>query len=75
MQLPLIEILYAALNSEIGVVVRTTQPDRLRQKLYAEKRKDEALKNISINASRTDPENELWIIKKPNIKEISNGEG
>jgi len=63
-ELPLINFLYQALNSESGVVVSTTDPERLRQKLYAERKKDPDLSCISINISRTQPESQLWLIKK-----------
>ena len=62
--LPLIEHLYRALNSTFGVVLRTNNVERLRQKLYAERKKDPDLACLSINISRTVPETEIWIIKK-----------
>lgn len=61
---PLIEYLYRALHSPHGVVVETSDPERLRQKLYAERKKDPDLSRISINISRTQPESQLWLIKK-----------
>lgn len=64
MKFPLIDVLYQALNSEYGVIVRTDNPERLRQKLYAERKKDSELGCLSINVSPTAPESELWIIKK-----------
>lgn len=60
----LIEYLYRALNSESGIVLETSDPERLRQKLYTERKKDPDLSCISINISRTQPENQLWLIKK-----------
>lgn len=62
--LPLIEHLYRAMNSEFGVVVQTNNVERLRAKLYAERKKDPDLAALSINISRTSPETEIWIIKK-----------
>lgn len=62
--LPLIHYLYQALNSEKGIVLETDNPERLRQKLYTERKKDESLSCISINISRTQPESQLWLIKK-----------
>ena len=63
MQFPLIDILYKALRAEIGIVVRTNDPERLRQKLYAARKEDEDLASLRITISRTSPENELWIVK------------
>ncbi len=62
--LPLIHYLYQALNSEHGIVISTSNPERLRQKLYAERKKDPELACISINISRTQPESEIWLTKR-----------
>lgn len=62
--LPLSSYLYQALNSESGIVLETSDPERLRQKLYAERKKDPDLSRISINISRTQPESQIWLIKK-----------
>lgn len=62
--LPLIHYLYQALNSEHGIVLETTDPERLRQKLYAERKKDPDLARISINISRTQPESQIWLTKR-----------
>lgn len=62
--LPLIHYLYQALNSELGIVIETTDPERLRQKLYAERKKDPDLARISINISRTQPESQIWLTKR-----------
>jgi hypothetical protein len=61
---PLIDLLYRAANAEFGIIVETSDVERLRQKLYTERKKDPALANISINVSRTQPETQLWIVKK-----------
>ena len=69
----LLELLYAALRAELGVRVPTPEPERLRQRLYAERRKaeDPALDVLSFIP---DPRGvaELWLVKtrKPNGKEI-----
>lgn len=62
--LPLIHYLYQALNSEFGIVLTTLDPERLRQRLYTERKKDPDLACISINISRTSPETEVWLVKK-----------
>ena len=63
-ELPLIHYLYQALNSEHGIDLETTDPERLRQKLYAERKKDPDLARISINISRTQPESQIWLTKR-----------
>lgn len=60
---PLIDLLYAALNSESGVVVETNSPERLRAKLYTERKKDPDFECLSFSISRTKPESELLIVK------------
>lgn len=72
MSLDLLEKLYEALRSPIGIVVSTEDPERLRQKLYALRRErqdeDPNLRVLSFLISPTSPGNELWIVKakKPN---------
>lgn len=61
--LPLSHWLYLALNSEFGIVVETDDPERLRQKLYVERKKDPDLSCISITISRTQPETQLLLVK------------
>lgn len=60
----ILDLLYQALRAERGVVVETSDPDRLRQKLYAERKKDPDLACISIVKSRTHPESQLLLVKK-----------
>jgi hypothetical protein len=62
--LPLIHYLYQAVNSPHGIVLETSDPERLRQKLYAERKKDPDLASISITISRTSPESQLLLVKK-----------
>jgi len=61
----LLEILYEAYRAELGIVVSTNDPERLRQKLYAERKKDPELACLSFRISPTNPGAELLIIKKP----------
>jgi hypothetical protein len=60
---PLLDLLYEALNSESGIVVETNSPERLRAKLYVEKKKDSDFECLSFSISRTSPESELLIVK------------
>ena len=63
---PLIELLYRAINSEFGIVVTTSNPELLRQKLYAERKaaNDPDLARLSFTLSRTNPESQLLLVKK-----------
>lgn len=60
----LLELLYDALRSEVGVVVRTNNVERLRAKLYPLRKQDPDLAALSFVVSPVDPEGELWIVKK-----------
>jgi hypothetical protein len=62
--LNLLELLYEAYRSELGIIVQTNDPERLRQKLYAERKKDPDLACLSFRISPTSPETELFIVKK-----------
>lgn len=64
-KLPLIELLYEAFNSELGIVVETSDLSLLRQKLYAMRKEDEAFQCLSLVQSRTHPNSQLWIVKRP----------
>ena len=61
-----LEFLYRALEAEVGIVISTSDPDRLQQKLYAARNNhaDPALAELSITPSRLDPKNELWVVRK-----------
>lgn len=60
----LIAYLYEALSSEVGIRLQTSDPERLRQKLYALRKQDEDLKALSFVISPTNPTAELWIVKE-----------
>ena len=67
----LLELLYNASNAEFGTVVETTDPERLRQKLYALRREYEAdFEKLSFVISPLNGA-DLWILNK----EQANAEG
>lgn len=59
-----VELLYSALRSEVGIIVQTNDPERLRQRLYRVRKEDPELADLSFKLSPTAPASELWIIKK-----------
>jgi len=61
----MIEHLYAALASPLGIILETDDIERLRQRLYAVRKSlaDPALDNLSLVQSPLDP-NHLWIVKR-----------
>lgn len=62
----MLEFWYRAFASALGVVLRTSDPERMKQKLYAARREalDPDLESIAIVQSPVDPNNELWLVKK-----------
>lgn len=62
----LTELLYKALSSRLGIAVRTSDPELLRQKLYSTRKSlmDPALEELSIKPSHALPQSELWIVRK-----------
>jgi len=59
----MLELLYDALGSEHGLIVRCDNPLGLRVKLYALKSKDPDFASLSFVLSPTHPKTDLWIIK------------
>jgi hypothetical protein len=57
--------LYDALAQPRGIVVKTSSPERLRQKLY-DLRKTHApvFEDLTFLVSPSNPDDQLWIIKK-----------
>ncbi len=69
-KLDLLERMYEALRSPFGVVVKTEDPERLRQKLYALRREHTDLLILSFVISPINPSTDLWIIRtKPHAQE------
>jgi hypothetical protein len=64
----MIEFLYQALNSELGVIVRSSNPVLLRSKLYPLIKSDPALDCISLVLSPTAPDTDLFLVRKPNAE-------
>ena len=64
--LDLLERLYDALRTPLGVKVETEDTERLRAKLYALRRENmEEFGKLAFVLSPTSPKTELWILKKP----------
>lgn len=67
----MIEHFYQALRSPLGVCLRTSDGEFVRQKLYAARAEaaDPDLKALSICISPTDPD-EIWIVKKGSKEQL-----
>lgn len=59
------EALAAALHAEVGVVVSTNDPHRLRAKLYGLRKSEPEYACLSFTISPTAPDDELWILRRP----------
>lgn len=57
------EILYMALNSKWGIVVKTDNVEGLKQRLAAKRKKNELFSTLSICTSPFSPTGEVWIVK------------
>lgn len=64
-QLLLTTLLYEAVNSPLGTVVETPDPEFLRQKLYAVRKQSPDFANLSFVISPLNGK-DLWIINKGN---------
>lgn len=62
-----IELLYDALRSDLGIIVETNEPKILRAKMYAARKEadDPELDCLSLLESPTNPDQDLWILKRP----------
>lgn len=67
-----LQMLYLALNADVGVVVETNDRERYKQSLYRARAtaKDEALSNLSIITSPTNPMH-LWIARKDKMEKVA----
>lgn len=63
---PSVELLYRALESSLGIVVSTDDPELLRKKLYALRKEAQNpdFDNLVFKPSVSKPESELWIINQ-----------
>jgi len=59
----MIELLWQAFHAEKGLLVRTDNVKRLREKLYLIRKTDSDLMSLSFIVSPTNPTTELWIVK------------
>ena len=64
-ELPLLELLYAALHSPSGVIVATPDPEFLRQKLYPVRKKYIAEFDCISFVISPLGNNDLWILRRP----------
>src|SRR5690606_18328737 len=60
----MIELLYEALDKEIGIKVATDNVERLRQKLYQFRRENPIFEHLLFIVSPTNSNGELWIVKR-----------
>jgi hypothetical protein len=58
------EFLYDALASELGIVVRSNDPVKLRERLYPLRKSEPEFADLSFVLSPTNPETDLWILRR-----------
>lgn len=71
----LIELLYRALEAPLGIVVRTSDPERARQRFYAARKHNPEFEALSIKPSHTNPGTELWLVRKNPVRERPTANG
>lgn len=61
-----VELLYRALDTNFGIEVRTSDPKRCREKLYAARREagNPQFEQLSVTPGRISPDNTIWIVKQ-----------
>jgi hypothetical protein len=70
-----VEYLYRALESRIGIIIRTNDPIRLRAKLYTARKTNPAFSDLYIKPSNSLPDEHLWVgHKSPRLEEPGNAE-
>lgn len=62
---PLLDLLYEAINTPLGIIVSTTDPVLLRQKLYPLRKSDPDFEPLTFLPSPKQPDIHLWIVRKP----------
>ena len=67
--IPLLQLLYDAMNAEFGVCVSTDDPERLRAKLYPLRKSDDFFAPLALIISPLNPGADLWIVKKGQVDE------
>lgn len=62
-----LELLHLALEHPLGIAVPCSDPKLLKTRLYKARADalDPRLACITISVSRTNPDGELWIVRKP----------
>ena len=58
-------ILGSALATEFGIIVTTSNPERLKSKLYPAIKEALEYQCLSLITSPTNPTGEIWIVKRP----------
>jgi hypothetical protein len=58
------EFLYDALASNLGIVLRSNNPVKLRERLYPLRKSEPEFADLSFVLSPTNPETDLWIIRR-----------
>lgn len=61
-----INLWYEALGTPFGIAILTSDPERLRQKLYALRKAsgDPMLDSMSVVISPTNPGSQVWLVKR-----------
>lgn len=63
----IIEALWSAYNSDLGLLIDTEEPEKLRQEIYRARRElgEECLNQLSVNVSPYNPTGQIMLIRRP----------
>ena len=59
----LLDILYRAFRSEIGVEIEVSNPTLVTQRLYKIRAENEELKTLTIRPAPLNPDTHIWIVR------------
>ena len=65
-----LEHLYAALNSEHGVIIHTSNLDVTKSRMYTLMKQHPEFANISLCTSPVNPAEEIYVIKKQESRDV-----
>jgi hypothetical protein len=66
-----VELLYRALEARVGIAIRTSDPTRMRARLYEARKTNPDFEALSIKPSHSLPQSELWIVRKTPLSKDS----
>jgi len=64
------EFLYDALATQFGIILKSDNPEKLRERLYKLRGAEPEFADLSFIISPLNPETDLWIVKRVNNEKV-----